>query len=119
MAFNLPKTASTMIDSVKEVDSLRREFKGFMNQAQTIERSNPAAEFTMNHNLYNLLGDVIIGSLEQGSFKRNEAEGYVKDLLDLQFMIDFENKYGMKFQTGPSNLSPGTRDFNLKFTKGF
>jgi hypothetical protein len=119
MAFNLPDTANTLIDSTKGIDSLRKEFKGVMNKAQTIEKSNPAAEFTMNHNLYNLLGSAVISSLKQGHFNSSETEGYLKDLLNLQFMIDFENKYGMNFQTGPSERSPGTRDFNLNFTKDF
>lgn len=119
MAFNLSSIGNTMVDSLKQADSLRREFGGLMEGAQTIERSNPAAQFTMNHNLYDLLGDVVIGSLEEGRFSPSETEGYLKDLLNLQFMIDFENKYGMKLQTGPSDRSPGTRDFNLQFTKDF
>ena len=119
MAFNLSSIGSTVIDSVQQADSLRKEIGGVMDDAQTIQKVNPSAQFTMKHNLYDLLGDVIIGSLEQGKFRQGDAEGYLKDLLNLQFMIDFENKYGMKFQTGPSEISPGTRDFNLQFTKDF
>ena len=119
MAFNLSEIGNTMVDSVKQADSLRRELGDVMEGAQTIEGSTPAAQFTMQHNLYDLLGDAVINSLEQGRFDSNQVEGYFKDLLNLQFILDFENRYGMKFQTGPSERSPGTRDFNLQITRDF
>ena len=119
MAFNLSDIGSTAKGAIQEVDSLRKEFSGFMNEVQTIEKQNAATKFRMQHNLYNLLGDVVMGSIKNQQFNQPDAEGYIKELFDLQLMIDFENRYGVKMGTGPSKINPGTRDYNIKFTRNF
>ena len=81
--------------------------------------SMPAAQFKMQHNLYELLGYVVMGSLHEGRLDPDQSKDYIDELLNMKFMLDFENKYGVNFQTGPSDISPGTRDFNLQFTRDF
>lgn len=119
MAFNLPKAKDSLMAVAAEADSLSNDFSSMIKDAQTLERDTPSAKFSMQHNLYNLLGDVVMGSMKGGRFDQPGAEGYVKDLFDLQLLIDFQSKYGVQLGTGPSSISPGTRDFNLKFTKEF
>ena len=71
--------------------------------------------YSFNHNLYSLLGDVLIQSLSSGKFNNKEAEQMIGEFIDLGVNMDFKNDYGLNLSTGPS--PEGGRDYKATFTK--
>ena len=79
----------------------------------------PAEENIIDHNLYDLLGDILMGSMQDKKFDQSKAENYLKLLLRVGLNVDLGDEYGVTLDTGPSTISPGTRDYNIKLTKDF
>tara|TARA_R110002096_G_C14275745_1_gene696088 strand:+ start:209 stop:466 length:258 start_codon:yes stop_codon:yes gene_type:complete len=79
------------------------------------KKKSPSTQYTFNHNLYSLLGDVLMQTLSTGTFNNQETESMIGNFIDLGVNIDFNNDYGLNLNTGPS--SRGGRDFKAKLTK--
>ena len=80
-----------------------------------VKKDTSSVNYSFNHNLYSLLGDVLIQSLSSGKFNNREAEQMIGEYIDLGINIDFQNDYGLNLSTGPSR--EGGRDYKAKFTK--
>ena len=79
------------------------------------KKDTSGVSYSFNHNLYSLLGDVLIQSLSSGKFNNREAEQMIEEFVNLGINIDFKNDYGLNLSTGPSR--EGGREYKAKFTK--
>ena len=58
------------------------------------KKDTSSVNYSFNHNLYSLLGDVLIQSLSSGKFNNKEAEQMIGEFINLGVNIDFKNDYG-------------------------